>query len=185
MSKEIEFADQEANIVFARRKQSILRQQQSEEAVAKRISDSIINGTLSLTNSAEQELAKHVHREILRQHSSELYSNKADSIKPILLGKPVMIEAVGYPQLSAQMSIPSEFEDSVTLSDLALEITTLGTEVSKEYGRLVKLEGVTNSDAEEIERTFLPLIHQLKDDRRLILHFAPQKFPSDTSVRAQ
>jgi hypothetical protein len=183
MDKEIEFSEEEAGIIFAHRKQSIVRERESEEAVAKRISDSIINGTLNLGNPAEQELAKRVHLEILRRKTSELYGNNADSTKPLSLGKPVIIEAVGYPQISAQMSIPSELEDSVTLTDLTSEIGTFATEVSKESERQVKLSRATNSGAEELEQTFLPLLHQLKADRRLLLHFESQSSVSDTFVR--
>ncbi|MDQ3816411.1 MAG: DUF4407 domain-containing protein [Acidobacteriota bacterium] len=183
MDKEIEFAEEEAGIIFARRKQSILRERDSEEAVAKRISDSIIDGTLNPSNPAEQELAKRVHLEILRRQASELYGNNADSNRPLSLGKPVIIEAVGYPQLSAQMSIPSELEDSVTLNDLASEVESFAAEVSKESKTRVGLARATNSEAEEIEQTFLPLIHQLKADRRLLLYFEPQGTASDTFIR--
>jgi hypothetical protein len=183
MDKEIEFAEEEAGIIFARRKQGILRERDSDEAVAKRISDSIIDGTLSLGNPAEQELAKRVHLEILRRQSSDLYGINTDSNKPLSLGKPVIIEAVGYPQLSAQMSIPSELEDSVTLTDLASEVESFAAEVSKESKTRVGLARATNSEAEEIEQTFLPLIHQLKADRRLLLYFEPQGTGSDTFIR--
>lgn len=183
MDKEIEFAEEEASIIFTRRKQSVLREKDSDEAVAKRISDSIINGTFSLGNSDEQELAKRVHLEILRRQTSDLYGNNNNSAKPVSLGNPVIIEAVGYPQISAQMSIPSELEDSVSLSDLASEVESFATEVSKECKSQVKLERATNSGAEEIEQTFLPLIHQLKADRRLLLYFEPQNSSSDTFIR--
>lgn len=173
MEKEIQFAEEEAGIIFARRKQSIVRERDSDEAVAKRITDSIVNGTLSLRNPAEQELAKRLHLEILRQQTSKLYSNNGDLSRPISLGKPVIIEAVGYPQLSAQMSIPSELEDSITFTDLASEIETFSAEVTKESKSGVMLSRVTNSDAEEVEQTFLPLLHQLKPDRRLVLKFEP------------
>lgn len=183
MDKEIEFAEEEASIIFARRKQSILRERDTGEAVAKRISDSIIDGTLNPSNPAEQELAKLVHLEILRRQSSELYGNNADSNKPLSLGKPVVIEAVGYPQFSAQMSIPSELEDSVTLTDLTSEVESFAAEVTKESKTRVGLARAANSEAEEIEQTFLPLIHQLKADRRLLLYFEPQGNASDTFIR--
>lgn len=183
MDKEIEFAEEESNIIFARRKQSVLRERDSDEAVAKRISDSIINGTFSLGHSAEQELSKRVHLEILRRQTSDLYGNNVDSTNPISLGKPVIIEAVGYSQLSAQMSIPSELEDSVTLTDLASEVESFATEVSKESKSQMMLAQATNSGAEEVEQTFLPLIHQLKADRRLLLYFEPQNSSSDTFIR--
>jgi hypothetical protein len=183
MDKEIEFAEEESSIVFARLKQSVLRERDSDEAVAKRISNSIINGTFSLSNPSEQELAKRVHLEILRRQTSNLYGNNAESTKPISLGKPVIIEAVGYPQLSAQLSIPSELVDSVTLADLASEVESFATEVSKESKNQVVLALAKNSGSEEVEQTFLPLIHQLKADRRLLLFFEPQDSSSDTFIR--
>lgn len=182
MDKESEFAGEEADIIFARRKQDILRERDSEEAVSKRIFDSIIDGTLSLGNTAEQELAKRVHLEILRRQTSKLYGND-HSIKPLSLGKPVFIEAVGYSQLTAQMSIPSELENSVTLTDLAGEVEAFASELTKESKRHVILSRATNSAAEEIEQTFLPLLHQLKADRRLLLNFEPQGSAADTFIR--
>jgi hypothetical protein len=183
MDKEIEFAEEEANILYARRKQGILRERDSDEAVAKRISDSIINDSFNLNNPDEQELAKRVHLEIIRRQTSDLYDNNSDSAKTVSLGKPVNIEAVGYPQISAQMSIPSELEDSVSLNDLTSEVEKFAIEISKEGKRQVKLNRATNSSGEEIELTFLPLLHQLEDDRRLLLYFEPQNSSSDTSIR--
>jgi hypothetical protein len=182
MDKEIEFAEEESSVIFARRKQGVLRERDSDEAVAKRISNSIINGTFRLGNPAEQELAKRVHLEILRRQTSDLYGSNADSTNPISLGKPVIIEAVGYSQLSAQMSIPSELENSVTLADLASEVESFATEVSKESKNKLMLALATNSGSEEVEQTFLPLIHQLKADRRLLLFFEPQNSSSDAFI---
>lgn len=183
MDKETEFAEEEANILYDRRKQTISRQKETDEAVIKRVSDSIINGTFSLDNSDEQELAKRIHLEIIRCQTVDLYGKNNSSAKPVSLGNPVVIEAVGYPQISAQMSIPSELEDSVTFTDLSSEIESFAAEVSKESNGQVKLARATNSGAVEIEQTFLPLLHQLKSDRRLLLYFEPLNSASDTSIR--
>ena len=180
--REIQFAEEEAEIVFTRRKQNILRERDSEEAVSKRITDSIIDGTLRLSNPAEQELAKRVHLEILRRQMSTLYGNDGDSVRQFSVGKPVVIEAVGYPQFTAQMAIPSELEDSVTFTDLNGEIETFAAEVTKESKSQVRLIRATNSDAEEVGQTFLPLIHQLKADRRLLLYFDAQGATSDIRI---
>jgi hypothetical protein len=120
--------------------------------------------------------------EIIRRQTGELYGNNG-SAKPVSLGSPVIIEAVGYPQLSAQMSIPSELEDSVTFTDLSYEIASFAAEVSKEGNSQMELARATNSGAEEVEQTFLPLLHQLKADRRLLLYFQAQNSASDTSAR--
>jgi hypothetical protein len=183
MDKETEFAEEEANLLFDRRKQNISRQKETDEAVIKRVTDSIINGTFSLDNQDEQELARRIHLEIIRRQTSDLYGNSSDSAKSVSLGKPVIIEADGYPQISAKMSIPSELEDSLTLTDLSGEVESFLAEVSKENKGRVELTRATNSGAEEIEQTFLPLLHQLKADRRLLLYFEPQNSASDTSVR--
>lgn len=182
MDKEIEFAEEEANILFNRRRQNITRQKETDEAVINRVTESIINGSLRLDNAQEQELAKRIHLEIIRRQTGELYGNNG-SAKPVSLGNPVIIEAVGYPQVSAQMSIPSELEDSVTFTDLSNEIASFAAEVSKESNSQMKLAQVTNSGAEEVEQTFLPLLHQLKAARRLLLYFEAQNLASDTFAR--
>jgi len=183
MDQELEFAEEEAGILMARRRESMLREIGSDEAVAKRVADSIIEGTLKLDNSEEQDLARRVHTEIIRRQTSDLYGNRSDSAKPVSLGKPVTIEAVGYPQISAQMSIPSDLEDSVTLADLAGEVESFAAEVAKDGEGQVRLTRATNSGAEEIEQTFLPLLAQLEPDRRLLLYFEQQTAGSDTSAR--
>ena len=183
MDKETEFAEEEANLLFERRRQNMSRWNETDEAVINRVTDSIINGTFSLDNQDEQELERRVHLEIIRRQTSDLYGNGSDSAKSVSLGKPVIIEAVGYPQISAQMSIPSELEDSLTLIDLSGEVESFLAEVSKENKGRVELARATNSGAEEIEQTFLPLLHQLKADRRLLLYFELQNSDSDTSVR--
>jgi len=183
MDKEMEVAEEEANVMSERRKQRILQERDIDEAVAKRVSDAIIKGTFNLGNLAEQELAKRVHLEILRRQTDDFFGDNTDSNKPVSLGKPVVIEAVGYQNLSAQMSIPSELENSVTLGDLAYEVERFAMEVAKDSKSKVKLGRATNSGAEEIEQTFLPLLNQLKSDRRLLLYFEPQNSGSDTFIR--
>lgn len=178
--KEMEFAEQEASIIFAHRKRSIVREWEADEAVAKRLVDSIVKGTLTLGNPAEQELARHIHLDILRRQSGAAHRGGAQPRRPDSLGEPIIIEAVGYPQLSAQMSITSEMEDSVTLSDLAGEVESFAAEVSKEGDGVLRLGRATNSNAEEIEQTFLPLLHQLNADRRLLLHFGRPDIGPDT-----
>ncbi len=46
MDKEIEFAEEEANVLYARLRENVLRERNSDEAVANRVADSIINGSL-------------------------------------------------------------------------------------------------------------------------------------------
>lgn len=182
MDKEMEFAEEEASIVFAHRKQSLLRKREADEAVAKRVVDSIVEGTLSLSIPAEQELARHIHLDILRRQSSALHRGDSHPRKSDSLGQPIIMEAVGHPQLSAQMSVTSRLEDSVTLADLAGEVDRFAAEVSKEDHGLLRLARATNSNAEVIEQTFLPLLHQLKADRRLLLHFGRLDMAADTLV---
>lgn len=183
MDKEIEFAEEEANVLYARLRENVLRERNSDEAVANRVADSIINGSLVVENSDEQELAKRIHLEIIRRQTGNLYGKNTRSDKNISLGKAVNVEAVGYPQISAQLSVPSDLEDSVTFSDLCNEIESFTSEVSKETNNKVSLLRAVNSDDEEIEQTFLPLLHQLKSDRRLLLYFASEVSASDTSPR--
>lgn len=183
MDKEIEFAEEEANVLYARLRENVMRERNSDEAVANRVADSIINGTLIVENSDEQELAKRIHLEIISRQTGDLYGKNNRSDKNISLGKAVIVEAVGYPQISAQLSVPSDLEDSVTLSDLNNEIESFTSEVSKEINQKVSLLRAVNSGDEEIEQSFLPLLHQLKSDRRLLLYFASEVSPSDTSAR--
>ncbi len=44
----------------------------------------------------------------------------------------------------------------------------------------MKLAEATNSDGEEIDWHFTPLIQQLKADRKLLLHFEPDNIFADT-----
>jgi hypothetical protein len=182
MDKEMEFAEEEAGIILAHRMQGILRERETNEAVAKRVADSIVKGTLSLSIPAEQELAKQIHLDILRRQSSAIHRGGTQPRRLDSLEEPIIIEAVGYPQLSAQMSITSELEDSVTLSDLAGEVESFAAEVSKEGDGVLRLARATNSNAEEIEQTFLPLLYQLNADRRLLLHFGRTDIGPDTLV---
>lgn len=181
--KELEFAEEEAEILFERRRRSVLRERDSEEAVASRVSDTIISGSLALDNPDEQALARRTHFEIIRRGMNELLGRGDDRAQRVSLGKPVTIEAVGYPLISAEMSIPSELEDSLTLSDLAAEVQSFTAEVTKDSKGRLQLARATNSGAEEIDETFLPLLCQLEADRRLLLHFEPQSPTSDAFAR--
>lgn len=144
---------------------------QISQIIRDRIANAVMIGDLSLLqNPVERQLAERIILKIIRRQTDELYLNQNDENK-VDLGKPITIEAVGFTNLSAQMTLPSDLEDAVTLADLANEIETFEIEVSKTSSMRQKLVKATNSSNEEIEPEFLPLLHQLKQDRRLLLYF--------------
>lgn len=183
MDKEMEFAEEEAGILFSHKKERLLRKWDTDEAVAARVANSVIDGTLNLSNSKEQDLANCFHSEIIRRQIGDLYADRIAPARTVSLATPILLEAIGHPHLSAQMSVPVDLEESITLADLSNEVDRFSLEVTNDCERPVKLIQATNSDEEDIDQNFLPLISQLKDDRRLLLFFEPESCPTDSAMR--
>lgn len=171
VEKKKELADERVNNWFELEKQKIIHQHTASAAVNSRVVSAVESGDLNLSNAQENELAKLTHLEIIRRETGELYAQRAAQSAAADLGKPITLEAVGFPQLSAQMSIPSSMEDSLTLDDLSGEVNTFAVEVSKDCGKRVELVQATNTSGEDIDRNFLPLVPQLDEDRKLLLYF--------------
>ena len=168
--KKDELAEEEANLWLAEQKEKLLQQRLAAQAVANRVNKAIVDGSIMTANDREQKLVNRNHLGILRRQTDELIQNKQVSYS-----QPITIEVVGNPQLTVQLTIPAEIEDETTLDDLAQQIAEIQNEVSKDENRPVKLVEAANSDGEELDRHFLPLIPQLNDDRRLLLRFAAEE----------
>lgn len=162
-----ELAEEEAKNWLAQERKRLFNKRRNDEAVRGRVDNSIVNGT-PINNPKEQKLSDLVHSNIIRRQAAEV--SQTDTIS---LGKPIIIEVVDNPHLSVQMAIPEVFQDEATLQKFDKQIAEIRTEVSRNSKTEMKLSEATNSDGEEVDQHFFPLIAQLNEDRRLILRFEP------------
>jgi len=157
--------------------EKLKRNTEAKKTIADRVSEVVKDGTLKTPNVNEEKLAINAHSKIIGDLSSELFeAHKSD-----LFGNPIKIEIVDKPEFSGTtLSIPTESENTATMVNLSGQLERITDEVSKVENGEMKLAKATNSDHEEIDWHFTPLIQQLKADRKLLLHFEPDNIFADT-----
>lgn len=153
------------------------REREAEKEIAGRVNEIVKDGTLKTPNKNEENLATKTHSKIIGDLSSELSDNTA----PDLFGKPIKIEVVGKPEFSGTiLTIPNEMENTATLVNFSGQLEQITKEVSADEDEEMTLTEATNSGGENIDWHFQPLVNQLKDDRKLLLHFEPDNVFADT-----
>lgn len=157
--------------------EKLKRNSDAEKAIADRVNGIVKDGTLKTPNENEETLAKNTHSKIIGDFTGEL----SETGKSDLYGNPIKIEVVGKPEFSGTtLTIPNESENTATMVNLSGQLERITDEVSAVENDEMKLTKATNSGGEEIDWHFMPLIQQLKDDRKLLLHYEPDNIFADT-----
>lgn len=156
------------------------RDRRAENAILDRVLDGAGSGNIDdLSNESERSLANSIHLEIIRRRHNRLSTQKPGYKSS--LATPVIVEVQGHPELTAQLGIPNDLEETLTFESLNHQMDAIAAEVSNDLGHPVALVSVKNSEGDDIDQVFLALIQQLTADRKLILTFEALS-TSDTNI---
>ena len=141
------------------------RRRREQNAVADRISESIINET-NLRDKDERRVAEQRRAEILRNIAAKTFDGQKSAIN---FGSEITVEVVGQDDLTVKLQLPENVRREISLQELNGDIKTIAAEAGAENA---KLEKAFSSKGHEIWQD-LPLLPQLERDQKLILQFAP------------
>ncbi len=141
-----------------------------KDAIAERISDSIIKGeSASLPNRDEQSIADKIRIVILQEIAEKEFKRQTAENYGVKFGQEITVEVVGFEDLSINVQLPENAADEISLKDLAGDIEKIADKTGAED---LKLKSAFSSKGHEIWED-LPLLPQLEYDRKLVLQFEP------------
>lgn len=181
LDEEMKFAEDETAHAYQLKRRTMERGGRAENTLMDRVVGAAESGEFDLSDIRERDLSKLIHMDILRRQATGFGGNKS-SASGTANGTPVYLEVVDYSHLTAQLMLPTQLEDSLTFEDLSPQIEAFSKEVATDLGPAMNFIDAANSAGDDIDRHFLPLLGQLKEDRKILLKYEAHTTQTDTRV---